>query len=103
MERQSPPKILQLNAVCTTLPFVLSTRYRAPRGTLGDYPLLSIYDEYHDHECVGERSRKQKISDLRTSPGPLWRLHTWFDLFRYRLVAQREIESMTIGGADPRS
>jgi len=53
--------------------------------------------------CVGERSRKQKISDLRTSPGPLWRLHTWFDLFRYRLVAQREVESMTIGGADPRS
>ena len=54
-------------------------------------------------EPVGERSRKQKISDLRTSPGPLWRLHTWFDLFRYRLVAQREVESMTIGGADPRS
>ena len=26
-----------------------------------------------------------------------------FDLFRYRLVAQREVESMTIGGADPRS
>ena len=52
---------------------------------------------------VGERSRKQKISNLRTSPGPLWRLHTWFDLFRYRLVAQREVESMTIGGADPRS
>ena len=51
----------------------------------------------------GERDRKQKISDLRTSPGPLWRLHTWFDLFRYRLVAQREVESMTIGGADPRS
>ena len=52
---------------------------------------------------VRERSRKQKFSDLRTSPGPLWRLHTWFDLFRYRLVAQREVESMTIGGADPRS
>ena len=52
---------------------------------------------------VGERDRKQKFSDLRTSPGPLWRLHTWFDLFRYRLVAQREVESMTIGGADPRS
>ena len=51
----------------------------------------------------GERDRKQKFSDLRTSPGPLWRLHTWFDLFRYRLVAQREVESMTIGGADPRS
>ena len=51
----------------------------------------------------GERDRKQKFSDLRTSPGPLWRLHTRFDLFRYRLVAQREVESMTIGGADPRS
>ena len=51
----------------------------------------------------GERDRKQKFSDLRTSPGPLWRLHTWFDLFRYRLVTQREVESMTIGGADPRS
>ena len=38
---------------------------------------------------VGKRGRKQKNSDLRTSPGPLWRLHTWFDLFRYRLVAQR--------------
>ena len=36
---------------------------------------------------VGERSRKQKFSDLRTSLGPLWRLHTWFDLFHYRLVA----------------
>ena len=55
------------------------------------------------HTPVEERSRKQKFSDLRTSPGPLWRLHTWFDLFRYRLVAQREVESMTIGGADPRS
>ena len=53
--------------------------------------------------AVRERSRKQKFSDLRTSPGPLWRLHTWFDLFRYRLVAQREVESMTNGGADPRS
>ena len=59
--------------------------------------------EIEDIDVVGERSRKQKFSDLRTSPGPLWRLHTWFDLFRYRLVAQREVESMTIGGADPRS
>ena len=62
----------------------------------------STHSTAHD-ATVGERSRKQKISDLRTSPGPLWRLHTWFDLFRYRLVAQREVESMTIGGADPRS
>jgi hypothetical protein len=30
---------------------------------------------------VGERGRKQKISALRTSPGPLWRLHTRFDHF----------------------
>ena len=59
--------------------------------------------EIQQHDGEGERDRKQKFSDLRTSPGPLWRLHTWFDLFRYRLVAQREVESMTIGGADPRS
>ena len=52
MERQSPPKILQLNAVCTTLPFVLSTRQRAPRGALGDYPILSMYDECHTYECT---------------------------------------------------
>lgn len=51
----------------------------------------------------GNAAEKKKISDLRTSPGPLWRLHTRFDLFRYRLVAQREVESMMIGGADPRS
>ena len=55
------------------------------------------------HVDVGERSRKQKFSDLRTSPGPLWRLHTWLDLFRYRLIAQREVESMTNGGANPRN
>ena len=52
---------------------------------------------------MGNATENKKIADLRTSPGPLWRLHTWFDLFRYRLVAQREVESMTIGGADPRS
>ena len=52
MEHQSPSKILQLNAVCTTLPFVLSTRQRAPRGALGDYPLLSMYDECHTYECI---------------------------------------------------
>ena len=49
MERQSPEKILQLKAVCTTLPFVLSTRQRAPQGVLGDYPLLSMNDGYHTH------------------------------------------------------
>ena len=52
MERQSPEKILQLKAVCITLPFVLSTRQRAPRGAFGDYPLLSMYDEYHAYDCV---------------------------------------------------
>ena len=52
MERQSPLKILQLNAVRTTLPFVLSTRQRAPRGALRDYPLLSMYDECHTYECI---------------------------------------------------
>ena len=52
MERQSREKILQLKAVCTTLPFVLSTRQRAPRGTLGDYPLVSMYDECHTYECI---------------------------------------------------
>ena len=45
MERQSPPKILQLNAVCTTLPFVLSTRQRAPRGALGGYPFY-LHDKF---------------------------------------------------------
>ena len=39
----------------------------------------STHSTAHD-ATVGERSRKQKISDLRTSPGPLWRLHTWFPL-----------------------
>ena len=52
MERQSPQKILQLKAVCTTLPFVLSTRQWAPRGVLGDYPLLSMYDECHTYKCI---------------------------------------------------
>lgn len=52
MERQSPPKILQLKAVCTTLPFVLSTRQRAPRGALGDCHLLSMYDECHTYDCI---------------------------------------------------
>ena len=40
----------------------------------------STYSTAHD-ATVGERNRKQKISDLRTSPGPLWRLHTRFDLW----------------------
>ena len=62
----------------------------------------STHSTAHD-ATVGERDRKQKNPDLCTSPGPPWGLHTWFDLFRYRLVAQREVESMTIGGADPRS
>ena len=65
--------------------------------------VASFANDLEGTHVVGERSRKQKISDLRTSPGPLWRLHTRFDLFRYRLVAQRKVESMTIGGADPRS
>ena len=52
MERQSPEKILQLKAVCTTLPFVLNTRQRPPRGALGDYPLLSMNDECHSYECT---------------------------------------------------
>ena len=52
MGRQSPPKILQLKAVCTTLPFVLSTRQRAPRGALGEYPLLSMYDEHDAYDYV---------------------------------------------------
>ena len=53
------------------------------------YPYISMYSRSKPASThstaldatVGERSRKQKISDLRTSPGPLWRLHTWFDLF----------------------
>ena len=61
------------------------------------YPYISMYSRSKPASThstaldatVGERRRKQKFSDLRTSPGPLWRLHTWFDLFRYRLVAQR--------------
>ena len=52
MEREPPEKILQLKAVCTTLPFVLSTRQRPPRGALGDYPLLFMYDECHTYECI---------------------------------------------------
>ena len=52
MECQPPEKILQLKAVCITLPFVLSTRQRAPRGALGDYPLSSMNDECHTHECT---------------------------------------------------
>ena len=52
MEREPPEKILQLKAVCTTLPFVLSTRQRAPRGALGDCPPLSMNDECHIHECI---------------------------------------------------
>ena len=52
MERKSSPKILQLKAVCTTLPFVLSTRQRGPRGALADYHLLSMYDECHTYECI---------------------------------------------------
>ena len=34
------------------LPFVLSMRQRAPRGVLGDYPLLSMNDEYDAHVYV---------------------------------------------------
>ena len=49
----------------------------------------STHSTAHD-ATVGERGRKQKYFDLRTSPGSLWRLHTRFDLFCYRLVAQRE-------------
>ena len=53
------------------------------------YPYISMYSRSKPASThstaldatVGERSRKQKISDLRTSPGPLWRLHTWFDPF----------------------
>ena len=52
MERQSPSKILQVKAVCTKLPFVLSTRQGAPRGALGDCHLLSMYDECHTYECT---------------------------------------------------
>ena len=49
----------------------------------------STHSTTHD-ATVGEHGRKQKFSVLRTSPGSLWRLHTRFDLFRYRLVAQRK-------------
>ena len=52
MERQSPQKILQLKAVYTMLPFVLSTRQPAPRGALRDCRLLSMYDECHTYECI---------------------------------------------------
>ena len=53
------------------------------------YPYISMYSRSKPASThstaldatVGERSRKQKNSDLRTSPGPLWRLHTWFDPF----------------------
>ena len=39
-------------AVRSTLPFVLSTREGVPRGILGDYPLLSMKDEYHAYDYV---------------------------------------------------
>ena len=53
MERQSPPKILQLKkAVRSTLPFVISTRQGVPQGALGDYPLLSMNDKYHAYDYV---------------------------------------------------
>ena len=53
MERQSPPKILQLKKkyVARYL-FVLSMRQGVPRGVLGDYPLLSMKDEYHAYDYV---------------------------------------------------
>ena len=49
MERQSPPKILQLKCSMYHATFVLSTSQRAPQGVLGDYPLLSMNDGYHTH------------------------------------------------------
>ena len=51
MEREPPEKILQLKAVCIMPPF-LSTKQRAPRGALGDYPPLSMNDECHINECI---------------------------------------------------
>ena len=65
--------------------------------------IAATRDHTFIYTAEGERDRKQKISDLRTNPGPLWRLHTWFDPFCHRLIGQREVESMTIGGAEPRS
>ena len=52
MERQSPEKILQLKAVCITLPLCIKYKTTGPRGALGDYPPLSMNDECHTHECT---------------------------------------------------
>src|SRR3989337_4554686 len=77
---------------------IFSNRTHLLPNYIVQHPYISMYSRSqpasthstaHD-ATVGERSRKQKFPDLRTSPGSLWILHTRFDLFRYRLVSQRK-------------
>ena len=49
MERQSPPKILQLKCSMYHATFCIKYKQWAPRGVLGDYPLLSMNAGYHTH------------------------------------------------------
>ena len=42
MERESPPKILQLKAVCTTLPFVLSYKPTGPPNSTRGLPFIYL-------------------------------------------------------------
>ena len=52
MEREPPEKILQLKAVCITLPFVLCMKTPGtPRRTRG-LPSFYLYDKCYSYECV---------------------------------------------------
>ena len=61
----------------------------------------STHSTAHD-ATVGERSRKQKISDYDQ---PRIAMETAYKVWSFSLPTRSaaEVESMTIGGADPRS
>ena len=52
MEYESPPKILQLNAVCTTLPFVLKYQDFGPPEKRSGTALFCLYDKNYAYKYV---------------------------------------------------
>ena len=52
MECKPPPEILQLKAVCITLPFVLCTKTLGPPRRTRGLPFLYLYDKRYAHMCA---------------------------------------------------
>ena len=52
MERKPPPEILQLKAVCITLPFCIKYNPTGPPNSTRGLPSFYLYDKCYAYECV---------------------------------------------------